>query len=322
MKKLLIGLLIGLMLFSLACASPTTTDADAVATIDGEAITKTDFDRNLAILKYNFIARYGPDYFDQVPEEEMDEMRQNLLDDMINEHFVLREATKEGVAPDEAEVKTYFDQYMEANFGTEEAPTEHGPEIRQFLDENDIDDDFLYQMIKRDFTMREYIMSIQNKYMDEAAQAELFETMVAQVKASHILLPHEQKDQIDELYQTLQEDPGQFAELAKEYSQDGSAQNGGDLGYFVRTEMVPEFNDAAFSAEVGRVTEPIRSDFGYHLILVEQQRFLADMEAGDEEPATIDLARNGILQDTVRLEYFDRLDQWKEAAKIETFELK
>ena len=323
MKKLLIGLLIGLMLFSLACASPAANSDEPVATIDGEAITKADFNRNLAMLKYNYIARFGDDYFEQLPEAEMDKMSQQLLDDMVNEHFVLREALKEGMTPDEAVVKDYYDQYMEANFGTEESPTEHGVEIRKYLTDNDIDDDFLYRMINNDFTIQKYIGSIQEKYTEvEAALEKLLNESVAQVKAAHILLPHDKKDLIDELYATLSDDPSQFGELAKEHSTDGSAPNGGDLGYFVRTEMVPEFNDAAFAAKVGVVTEPVKTNFGYHLILVEESRTLADMEAAGEEEARIELARTSILQDTIRHEYFSRLDAWKEAAKIELFDLK
>lgn len=60
-----------------------------------------------------------------------------------------------------------------------------------------------------------------------------------------------------------------FAALAQEFSEDpGSGANGGDLGWFSRGMMVPEFEEAAFTLPVGEVSEPIRTDFGYHLILV------------------------------------------------------
>lgn len=60
-----------------------------------------------------------------------------------------------------------------------------------------------------------------------------------------------------------------FAELAKEYSDDpGSAQNGGSLGIFGKGQMVPEFEQAAFSLKPGEISEPVKSDFGYHIILL------------------------------------------------------
>ena len=61
----------------------------------------------------------------------------------------------------------------------------------------------------------------------------------------------------------------EFADLAIELSTDtGSASNGGDLGWFTYDSMVPEFSEAAFAAEVGTVTEPVQSDYGWHVIQV------------------------------------------------------
>jgi peptidyl-prolyl cis-trans isomerase C len=65
---------------------------------------------------------------------------------------------------------------------------------------------------------------------------------------------------------------GDFAELAKAESDDtGNATRGGDLGTFGRGRMVPEFEKAAFAAEVGKVTEPVKTKFGYHLIIVDSR---------------------------------------------------
>lgn len=102
-----------------------------------------------------------------------------------------------------------------------------------------------------------------------------------QVKARHILIKAEEnaseaddaaaKEKIDAIAAELAGGKD-FAELAKEKSEGPTNVNGGDLGWFARGQMVKPFEDAAFALEVGKVSEPVRSSFGYHLILVEERK--------------------------------------------------
>jgi peptidyl-prolyl cis-trans isomerase D len=111
---------------------------------------------------------------------------------------------------------------------------------------------------------------IQRAYNDNIQQYQTPE----QVRASHILLKTEGKTEAD--VRKVAEDVlkqvkagGDFAELAKKYSEDeGSKANGGDLDYFTRGRMVPEFETAAFSLQPGQVSDLVKSQFGFHIIKV------------------------------------------------------
>ncbi|MDD3150536.1 MAG: peptidylprolyl isomerase [Candidatus Gastranaerophilales bacterium] len=88
---------------------------------------------------------------------------------------------------------------------------------------------------------------------------------ITQVKASHLLV--DSKEEAEKLREEIINGKD-FAQVAKEVSKCPSGQNGGDLGYFGRGQMVPEFDKAAFELPVGQVSEPIQTQFGWHLILV------------------------------------------------------
>jgi len=85
------------------------------------------------------------------------------------------------------------------------------------------------------------------------------------VKASHILVSTQSKAQT---LKTMIEEGEDFAYLARQYSQCPSKTIGGDLGYFKRGQMVKEFEMAAFDLPVGEISEPIQTQFGWHLIKV------------------------------------------------------
>jgi peptidyl-prolyl cis-trans isomerase D len=104
---------------------------------------------------------------------------------------------------------------------------------------------------------------IKAAYEARAAQYRVEE----QRRASHILV--KTREEADKLAAELKKAPGRFAELAKKQSQDpGSAEKGGDLGWFGRGMMVPAFEEAAFRQKEGEIGAPVQSDFGWHVIRV------------------------------------------------------
>ncbi|WP_136658427.1 peptidylprolyl isomerase [Nitratireductor sp. XY-223] len=128
-----------------------------------------------------------------------------------------------------------------------------------------------------------------------------------EVKARHILVDSEEqaKAVIVEL------DGGKdFIELAKEKSTGPSGPQGGDLGYFTRGRMVPEFEEAAFALETGAYTkEPVKTQFGWHIIKVEDKR--------DTPPPSFEQVADQIRRVLLQEEYLALLQEARDAVKVE-----
>ena len=128
-----------------------------------------------------------------------------------------------------------------------------------------------------------------------------------EVHARHILVKTEDeaKDVIKQL------DAGKsFADLAKEKSTDPNKADGGDLGYFTKGRIVKEFEEAAFALDKGTYTKtPVKTDFGYHVILVEDKR--------DAAPPAFDQVKDQVRQLVMRDKYLALLASAKEKSKVE-----
>lgn len=107
-----------------------------------------------------------------------------------------------------------------------------------------------------------------------------------QVKARHILLmldPNASKEDADKTLKQIKDIAAQiktaddFAKMAEKYGQDGTKNSGGDLGWFGKDQMVKEFADAAFSLPTGQLSDPVRTQFGYHLIWVDEKKNARDI---------------------------------------------
>tara|TARA_B100000686_G_scaffold354317_1_gene463921 strand:+ start:2910 stop:3773 length:864 start_codon:yes stop_codon:yes gene_type:complete len=139
------------------------------------------------------------------------------------------------------------------------------PEVEQRLAE-------AREQIARSLYVERYL---EEQMTEEALRAE-YEQMksdnanVKEVRARHILV--ETEDAANALIAQL-DDGADFAELARENSTGPTASNGGDLGYFTKDAMVPEFSNVAFATEAGTYSEePVKTQFGWHVIMVEDVR--------------------------------------------------
>ncbi|WP_223478146.1 peptidylprolyl isomerase [Oricola indica] len=151
-----------------------------------------------------------------------------------------------------------------------------------------------------------------DKITDEDVRARYDKEIAAtspenEVRARHILLASEEeaKAVIAEL-----DNGADFDTLAKEKSTGPSGPNGGDLGYFARGSMVPEFEEAAFALEVGEYTEePVQTQFGWHVIKVEDKRAA--------QPPAFAQVEGQIRSVLVRERYFELLTELRGQADVE-----
>lgn len=127
-----------------------------------------------------------------------------------------------------------------------------------------------------------------------------------EVRARHILVKTE--DEAKAIIKKL-EGGAKFEDLAKESSTDGSAAQGGDLGYFGEGMMVPEFEKAAFALEVGGYTkEPVKSQFGYHIIKLEDKR--------QQQPPAFDEVKEQVRSILIREKYIEMVKKLRDGSKI------
>lgn len=159
-------------------------------------------------------------------------------------------------------------------------------------------DAFFFEKIKPAVSEEE----IKAAYDQEAARVQQTE----RVRARHILVGTEKEAK--EILSQI-EKGAKFEDLAKQYSLDGSKDYGGDLGYFTAAEMVPEFSKAAFALEKGATSVPIKTDFGWHIIKLE------DRKTGAAQP--YDQVKAAIRNILVRKRVQAVVDETRAAAKVE-----
>ena len=147
------------------------------------------------------------------------------------------------------------------------------------------------------------------KVYDEAAKQMANEQ---EVRARHILVPTEAeaKSILTEVRKGTD-----FAELARQKSKDpGAASQGGDLGYFNKEQMVPEFSEAAYKLNKGQVSEPVKTQFGWHIIKVEDKR--------PKPVPEFDKVKDQVEAFVMRKAQADYIAKMREGAKIERMDKK
>jgi peptidyl-prolyl cis-trans isomerase C len=245
---------------------------NVLAHVNSENVTKADFDRLVRNIE---LSNGGP-----VPAERRDEIYRRVLEELVNYTLLKQEAKARNITVTDAEVETQV-QTLRKSAGTEE-------NFKKAL----ADRKLTIERLKADARVEMSIAKMMNAQVTgtEATDADVRDFYDKNpdrfkrgetVRASHILLrvdpaaddatKKETRAKIDAILKRAKggED---FALLAQQNSQDGSAPQGGDLGYFPREKMVPAFADAAFALKTGEVSDVVTTQFGVHIIKVTDRK--------------------------------------------------
>ncbi len=267
------------------------------------------------------------DYYARVPEPLRDQLTKDIvLDQIISQEVLVQEARRLRVSVSDRELDDLISNAIVQSGWTEEQFRQviaaQGMTLRDLKDlyrvslviEKLINQTVLSQIEIDDDEIDEY-------YYQNVAS---FQAASDQVSAQHILIRAGDQFRTESEALSIAEEIRQravdgedFSELAVQYSEDLSVEdNQGNLGFFGRGMMVQEFEDAAFSLSVGEISEPILTDFGYHVILIIDKRNEGDIAPLSEVKEQI---RNALLQERQQSAVEQYIRELRENANIQKF---
>lgn len=323
-KKFIAFSLVLAMLLLAGCATETGENGtenepaknidttNAIALVNEEVVDINTFNIFYSMHETVYKQYYGEDIMDQefqgvkFSEVIKEEVVNTLIEDSLIRSYI--QSTGYSIDP----------ELYDTKFTELKTLLEEDEESKAMYDEIGVDDEFLKMQVESSIILEEFSKVIEEMIESDQAQLEtLYENFVVEVKASHILV----EDEALALEIKSKLDAGEdFAALVTEFSTDtGSVAAGGSLGYFTRGVMVPEFEAVAFSQPVGVISEPVASQFGYHIIKVEDIKTVNQMvEAGDDEELIIQY--KDTVKSTLFSEFYaEKIEELKAAATIETY---
>lgn len=293
-------LLSAALLFTSSCtpscqkktAQESIDKADAAAVVNGRKLSQAKLDAltERAVSQMNQTGH-------KVDETVKKRMRASLLKKMIDDEIMMQKATLEGIKVDRFERVEALERYK-TRMGGEQG-------FVAFLKQRNLTEEQVLETVVEELTRSKLVekLSAKVEVSDEEivghyeSNAQLY-TVPMMVRARQILFKLNKDDPKEKETLVLEkakrvlaeanEEKESFAALAAKYGEGPSAQNQGDLGFFSRGRMVKAFEDAAFDAPLKTPIGPIKTDYGYHLIFVEQKT--------PERVATLEEVRNRISE--------------------------
>ncbi len=301
-----------------AVGGDTDSEAEtkAVVTVNGESLTREDLDLQMQQVLQS-------PQFASLPQEQaamiMQQMQGQIVNQFIDQTLLRGAADAADLEISEEEIDEYIDELREYFAG--------GESLEARMSMQGISMEELRRDIVADMKIRALLdeMTDAIEEADEEAIRAFYEenkemfSVPASVTASHILIEvaqgaddearEEAMAKISSIREELLAGELTFEDAAQEHSSCPSSERGGDLGQFARGQMVPAFEEAAFTQQIGIVGDVVETDFGYHLILVS--------ERSDATEQSFDDVRDDIAEQLVMEQKQGVVEQYLEQLRAE-----
>ncbi len=291
-----------------AAVEASAEPGDVVAKVNGEEILRQDVDQIITVFVLPQFQAQNPGA--ELPAEQKAQIEKNIVEQLVTERILVQKAKEASITADEALVTERFEQ----------AKTQR-PDLSEEMLKKLLEKDSMIQKLLEAEVISKVSVTDEEvqAYYDE--QKEQFQEQ-EQVQASHILIQVAQdatdedrqaaRQKIDEVL-ALAKEGKDFAELAKEYSEGPSKDQGGDLGFFPQGAMVKPFEEAVFALNEGEISDVVETQFGYHII-----KLIGKKEAREVPFAEVkDQLMQGLQQQKTGAEVKAWVDSLKAQASIE-----
>lgn len=302
-----------------AVAADQAPADDKVALVNGTAISRAQFNQSVARMSKTQPGQQQPEAKDQLKQ-----VQAQALDALIRNVLLYQASQKAGVKIEDKAIDEQISA-LKQRFPSEE-------EFNQALAQVPATVETLRQQIREQMAIRQYL---DKEFADQAKASEDevktyydqhpdYFKVPAQVKASHILAKVEDQNNAEQKTAALDkikkaqkrlEGGDDFATVAKEMSDCPSSSKGGELGYFSRGQMAKPFEDAAFAMKPGETSGIVETQFGYHLIRVEEEKPEGKVELAQAQPKIDQYLKRQRMMELVN----NQIRELEKTAKIEKF---
>ena len=312
--------------------TPEAIQKTVYATVGDEKITKADMDEEMKATIDQLKQQYGDDYANNEKiKDQLKQMKVQYLNAMVNEKLMLKNAESVGVTPTDDELNEYADKQIEQ---LKQAYPDDA-QLQQVLEANGFTEDSYKDYAKKQYKLQKVQEAITadvevtdddaKAYYDENKDSQY--TVGAGANAAHILIAEKGSDGNIDFDASLAKanevkaklDAGaDFAQLASEYGTDGTKDKGGDLGFvaYNQANYDQDFLAGFKQLSEGQISDPIKSQFGYHIIKATgiKDEVVTPFDDVKEQ------IKSQLLQQQQSKAFNDKISEWKDAAKVKTYE--